>query len=68
LKHFAHFVKRGAVMLSTKGEMSSNSTIFRNPDGSTVGIFLNPFPFEKVLTVAGENYILKPRSFNTIAW
>jgi glucosylceramidase len=66
IRHFAQYVKEGAVMLSTKGEMSSNSTVFRNPDGSRVGIFLNPFPFEKILTVEGKNYILPPRSFHTI--
>lgn len=66
LKHFAHFVKRGAVMLSTKGEMSSNATVFKNPDGSVVAVVLNPFDFEKVLTIEGKNYKLKPRSINTI--
>lgn len=66
LKHFGHFVKRGAVMLSVKGEMSSNSSIFQNPDGSVVAVILNPFEFEKVVTIEGKNYPLKPRSFNTI--
>ncbi len=66
LKHFAHFVKKGAVMLSVKGEMSSNVTAFRNPDGQTVAVIMNPFEFEKTVTVQGENIRLMPRSFNTI--
>ena len=66
IKHFSHFVKEGAVMLSTKGHMSSNVTVFENPDGSRVAIAVNPFDFEKVLCIEGENYALSPRSFNTI--
>ncbi len=66
MKHFSHFVKKGAVLLSTTGEMSSNTTAFRNPDGSTAAIVINPFEFEKIVTINGVNYPLKPRSFNTI--
>ncbi len=66
IKHFAKYIKRGAVMLSVKGEMSSNTSAFKNPDGSVVAVILNPFEFEKVITIAGKNYNLKPRSFNTI--
>ncbi len=66
LKHFSHFVKRGAVLLSTKGEMSSNATVFKNLDDSIFAIILNPFEFEKIVTIEGKNYKLKPRSFNSI--
>jgi glucosylceramidase len=66
VKHFAHFVKEGAVMLGTKGGFSSNATVFRNPDGSRVAILMNPFDFEKVITIEGGNYVLEPNSFNTI--
>lgn len=66
LKHFGHFVKKGAVMLATKGEMSSNATVFKNPDGSVVAVLLNPFEKEKTVTLNGKNYVLEPRSFNTI--
>lgn len=65
-KHFSHFVKRGAVMLKTMGGFSSNATVFENPDGSRVAVIANPYFEEKVLTVNKKNYILKPRSFNTI--
>lgn len=65
-KHFAHFVKPGAVMLATRGEHSSNSTVFRNPDGSRVAVIMNGFDFDKTVTIEGKNYVLKPRSFNSI--
>jgi len=65
-KHFGHFVKKGAVMLKTAGEMSSNSVIFKNADGSVYGVILNPFEFEKIVTINEKNYCLKPKSINTI--
>ncbi|MBQ8324077.1 MAG: hypothetical protein IJX59_08790 [Clostridia bacterium] len=33
--------------------------------GEPVG---KPFPFEKIVTIGGENRSLKPRSFNTFVW
>ena len=66
IKHFAHLVKEGAVMLSTSGRFSTNVTVFRNPDGSRVAIVVNPFDFEKALSVEGVNYVLPARSFNTL--
>ena len=66
LKHFAHFVKKGAVMLSTVGEMSSNAAVFKNKDGSVVMNILNPYEFKKAVTVGDKNYRLKPRAFNTV--
>lgn len=65
MKHFSHFVKKGARLLAVSGEMSSNTTAFRNPDGSIAAVVLNPFEFEKTVTVCGNNCVLKPRSFNT---
>lgn len=66
VKHFAHKVKQGAVMLETKGSMTTNTCVFRNPDGSRTAVIMNPFEFEKTLTIEDKNYILKPKSFNTI--
>ena len=66
IKHFAHFVKDGAVMLSTKGGMSTNTTVFKNTDGSRVAIIMNPYGFEKNITLEGKSYTLEPNSFNTI--
>lgn len=66
VKHFSHFVKKGAVMLGTSGAHSTNSAVFKNPDGSVIAVIVNPYKTEKVLTVRGTNFILKPNSFNTI--
>ena len=66
MQHFAHFVKAGAQMLSTKGGFSTNTTVFQNPDGSRVAVIMNPFDFEKVLRIEGRTLTLAPRSFSTI--
>jgi len=66
MKHFAHFVKRGAKYLTVQGEFSSNCCAFKNPDGQTVLVIANPYQFEKLITVLGKSYLLKPLSVNTI--
>ena len=66
LKHFSHFVKRGARLLRTEGNYNTNTTAFVNPDGSKVAVIINGFNFEKVVTIEGKNYTLPPKSFNTI--
>lgn len=66
MKHFAHFVKQGAVLLSVTGEMSSNTTAFRNPDGSIAAVIINPFPISKTVTIGGKHLMLEPRSINTV--
>ncbi len=66
IKHFSHFVKKGAVRLATQGSFSSNATVFRNPNGERVAVILNPFDHEKILTIEEKNYRLAPRSFNSI--
>ena len=66
IRHFAQYVKEGAVMLSTTGSMSTCATVFVNPDNTRVAVVMNPFEFEKVINIEGENYPLSPRSFNTI--
>lgn len=66
MKHFSHFIKKGAVLLSVTGEMSSNTTAFRNPDGTIAAVIVNPFDFDKTVTVGEQSIILKPRSFNTV--
>lgn len=68
IKHYARFVREGAVMLKTKGGWSTNTTLFRNPDGSTVAVVMNPFDFEKDLTLMGETFRLPPRSFVTLVF
>ncbi len=36
MKHFSHFVKKGAKVLETAGRWASNSIVFENPDGTLV--------------------------------
>lgn len=66
VKHFSHFVRKGAVMLKTTGAHSTSSAVFRNPDGSVAAVIVNPYKKEKILTIQNNNFILKPLSFNTI--
>lgn len=65
-KHLAKFIKRGAMRIETEGELSSNSLVYRNVDGSRVAVIMNPFDNEKIVSIEGKNYVLKARSFNTI--
>ena len=66
MKHFSHFVKRGARYLKLKGEYSSATVAFRNPDGQIVLIAANPYYEEVVIRFMGKSYALPPRSVNTI--
>lgn len=66
MKHFSHFVKRGAKYLKLKGEYSSATAAFKNPDGSIVLVAANPYYEERVITFGGSSYALPPRSINTI--
>ena len=66
VKHFSRFVKRGAVMLRTKGHFNTNTAVFRNPTGERVAILMNPFPHEVTVSIEERSYTLKPRSFHTI--
>lgn len=36
MKHFSHFVKKGAKKVVTKGHWTSNSIVFENPDGEII--------------------------------
>ena len=49
-----------------KGGWSTNTTLFRNPDGSTVAVVMNPFDFEKDLTLEGQTFRIPARSFATV--
>ena len=66
MKHYAHFVKRGARYVEIKGEFSSNCTGFKNPDGSYVVVAYNPYKESKVITIENSSYELAPDSINTI--
>ena len=68
MKHFSHFVRRGAKYVRTVGEFSSNCVTFRNPDGGCVSIIANPYPFEVTVTLEGRSYLLEPRSVSTVTF
>ncbi len=66
MKHLTHFVKPGAKYIETKGNWSSNSITFKNPDGQIVIVTANPFTTEKTVSFGGKTYRLEAESFNTI--
>lgn len=66
MKHFSHFVKRGAKYVKMNGEFSSCCISFINPDGSKVILVSNPYKTEKVITIEGSSYSLPPNSISTI--
>ncbi len=66
MKHFAHFVKRGAKYVEIKGEFASNCTAFKNPDGSYVIVVYNPYKDTKIVTFGDKSYELEADSINTI--
>ena len=66
MKHFSHFVKRGAKYLKIKGEYSSSTVAFRNPNGEKVLVMGNPYYEEMVVSFEGSSYALPPRSVNTV--
>ena len=68
MKHFSHFVKRGAKYVNMKGEFASNCTCFKNPDGGYVLVVGNPYKTTQVISIGGKSYELEPRSVNTITF
>ncbi len=67
-KHFAKYVKPGAVPLATEGMYRTCSSFFKNPDGNIVGVMLNPFDIPMNVTILGKNFSFKPFSINTICF
>jgi glucosylceramidase len=66
MKHFSHFIKRGAKYVEMKGELASSCCAFKNPDGSMIVTVYNPYHFEQIITIEDKSYVLPPRSVNTI--
>ncbi len=66
MKHFSHYIKRGAKYVELKGEYSSNCSAFKNPDGSYIVECYNPYEFDETITIMGKNYLLPKQSINTI--
>ena len=69
MKHYSHFVERGAVRLGTQGHLTGNAVAFQNPDGTRVVVVGNPLPHARTVTVTsgGHSFTaeLQPFSFNT---
>lgn len=66
MKHLSKYVKRGAKYVEIKGELSSSSIAFKNPDGEKVLVIYNPYPFDQVITLEGKSYKLPVNSISTI--
>lgn len=66
MKHFAHFVKRGAKYVSVKGEFASNCAAFENPNGEKILVLANPYKTDKAIEIEGKAYTLPAESINTI--
>lgn len=72
MRHYSHFVKRGAVRLDIEGHYSSVTSVFENPDGSLAVIVGNALDRPETFTFTdpqrpGRSLTaeLAPRSFNT---
>ena len=66
MKHFSHFVKRGARYVKINGEFSSNCVAFENPNGEKILVVSNPYNTSKIITIEGNSFELPARSINTI--
>ncbi|EKQ55572.1 MULTISPECIES: glycoside hydrolase family 30 beta sandwich domain-containing protein [unclassified Clostridium] len=61
MKHFSHFVKPEAKRIVTTGHWTSNSIVFKNPNGELVAIVGNAMDSEREFT-----FKYKDTSFSTI--
>ena len=72
MKHFSHFIGKGAVRQGVRGIYAGSATMFRNPDGSYVAVVFNGQHYERKMTVrAGGRSVtatLPPQSFNTFVF
>lgn len=50
MKHFSHFVKKGAKKVVTRGHWTSNSIVFENPDGEIIVIVGNAMDIDREFT------------------
>lgn len=69
MKHFSHFIKKGAKLLDVKGHWTGNSLVFENPDNSLVVVVMNSMHNDrKFLFKHGEitfSSIIEAHSINT---
>lgn len=66
MKHFARFVRPGAVRMGLAGHFSGTAVCFKNPDGSLVLVVQNPFDREMTFDFEGERITLPADSINTV--
>jgi len=43
MKHYSRFVQKGAKVLTLEGKSATNTTAFKNPDGTVIVVVTNPF-------------------------
>jgi len=69
MKHFSHFVKSGAKRIVTKGHWTSNSVVFKNPDGEIIVVVGNAMDSDREFTFKhnGNSFssVIKAHSVNT---
>ncbi|NFH91835.1 glycosyl hydrolase [Clostridium botulinum] len=70
MKHFSHFIQKGAKRLTTSGQDSVDTVAFKNPDGSIIIVISNKNENSRVTNVEFNDEIFKVEleghSFNTI--
>ncbi|WP_124065450.1 glycoside hydrolase family 30 protein [Clostridium sp. E02] len=50
MKHFSHFIKKGARLATTRGHWTSNALVFENPDGQFVVTVMNSMHQDRKFT------------------
>ena len=70
MRHFAQFVRPGAVRLELSGMMAAFGLGFRNTDGSTAVVLANPLERQETVSVQcgaqAARVSMAPRSFSTV--
>lgn len=70
MKHFSHFVEKGAKRLTTSGSDSVDTVAFKNPDGTIVIVISNKNDNSRIANIEFADEIfeveLEGHSFNTI--
>ena len=68
MKHLSAFARPGARALEVRGPWAANALAFRNPDGRTAAVALNPFDTTERLEADGMDVAMPPHSLNTLVW
>lgn len=69
MKHFSHFVEKGARVIRTEGHWTANSVVFENPDGTVIAVVSSNMNNPREITVKyPDGYfsaIIEPHSIHT---